>query len=137
MRNLTAGKMMRRDVKTVPAATTLAEFRRRFPLGSTKRAVLTGETGHYAGIVATAAVYAQPPESEAPLASLAANADVALAPELSIKAIMTAFDETGADELAVVDEGGEVIGLITEAHVTRRYAEELEKARRELTGDTA
>jgi CIC family chloride channel protein len=136
MRSLTAGRMMRRDVKTIPAATTLAEFRRRFPLGSTKRAVLTGETGRYAGIVATAAVYAQPPESEAPLASLAANADVALTPELSIKAIMTAFDETGADELAVVDEGGEVIGLITEAHVTRRYAEELEKARRELTGDT-
>lgn len=136
MRNLTAGKMMRRDVKTVPAATSLAEFRRRFPLGSTKRAVLTGETGRYAGIVATAAVYAQPPESEAPLASLAANADIALTPELSIKAIMTAFDETGADELAVVDEHGEVIGLITEAHVTRRYAEELEKARRELTGDT-
>lgn len=136
MRSLTAGRMMRRDVKTIPAATTLAEFRRRFPLGSTKRAVLTGETGRYAGIVATAAVYAQPPESEAPLASLAANAEVALTPELSIKAIMTAFDETGADELAVVDEGGEVIGLITEAHVTRRYAEELEKARRELTGDT-
>lgn len=136
MRSLTAGRMMRRDVKTIPAATTLAEFRRRFPLGSTKRAVLTGETGRYAGIVATAAVYAQPPESEAPLASLAAHADVALTPELSIKAIMTAFDETGADELAVVDEGGEVIGLITEAHVTRRYAEELEKARRELTGDT-
>jgi len=98
--------------------------------------VLTGETGRYAGIVATAAVYAQPPESEAPLASLAAHADIALTPELSIKAIMTAFDETGADELAVVDEGGEVIGLLTEAHVTRRYAEELEKARRELTGDT-
>lgn len=136
MRSLTAGRMMRRDVKTIPAATTLAEFRRRFPLGSTKRAVLTGETGRYAGIVATAAVYAQPPESEAPLATLAAHADVALTPELSIKAIMTAFDETGADELAVVDEGGEVIGLITEAHVTRRYAEELEKARRELTGDT-
>lgn len=136
MRNLTAGKMMRRDVKTIPSATTLAEFRRRFPLGSTKRAVLTDETGRYAGIVATAAVYAEPPEREATVASLAAHTRVALAPELSIKAIMTAFDETGADELAVVDEGGEVIGLITEAHVTRRYAEELEKARRELTGDT-
>jgi len=136
MRNLTAGKMMRRDVQTFPAGASLAEFRRRFPLGSTKRAVLTGDTGRYAGIVATSAVYAQPPESEAPLASLAANADVALTPGMSIKAIMTTFDETGADELAVVDEGGEVIGLLTEAHVTRRYAEELEKARRELTGDT-
>ena len=137
MRNLTAGKMMRRDVKTIPADTSLAEFRRRFPLGSTKRAVLTDETGCYAGVVATAAVYAEPPEREAPLSILAAHAKVALSPEQSIKAIMTAFDETGADELAVVDPGGEVIGLITEAHVTRRYAEELEKARRELTGDTA
>lgn len=137
MRNLTAGKMMRRDVKTIPAATSLAEFRRRFPLGSTKRAVLTDETGRYAGVVATAAVYAEPPERDAPVSSLAAHANVALTPELSIKAIMTAFDDTGADELAVVDEHGEVIGLITESHVTRRYAEELEKARRELTGDTA
>ncbi|USQ94650.1 chloride channel protein [Caulobacter sp. RL271] len=135
MRNLTAGKMMRRDVKTVPAATSLAEFRRRFPLGSTKRAVLTDETGRYAGIAPTAAVYAEPPERDAPLSALAVHAKVALAPEMSIKAIMTAFDETGADELAVVDGGGEVIGLITEAHVTRRYAEELEKARRELTGE--
>jgi CIC family chloride channel protein len=137
MRNLTAGKMMRRGVKTVSAATSLAEFRRRFPLGSTKRAVLTDETGRYAGIVATAAVYAEPAERDAPLAALAQHAEVALAPEMSIKAIMTAFDETGADELAVVDGQGEVIGLITEAHVTRRYAEELEKARRELTGDMA
>ena len=31
MRNLTAGRMMRRDVKTIPAATSLAEFRRRYP----------------------------------------------------------------------------------------------------------
>ncbi len=135
MRNLTAGKMMRRDVKTIPAATSLAEFRRRFPLGSTKRAVLVDETGRYAGIASTAAVYAEPAEREATVSALAAHAKVSLTPELSIKAIMTAFDETGADELAVVDAGGEVIGLITEAHVTRRYAEELEKARRELTGE--
>jgi len=137
MRSLTAGKMMRRDVKTIPAATSLAEFRRRFPLGSTKRAVLTDETGRYAGIASTATVYAEPPEREAPVSALAAHAKVALTPELSIKAIMTAFDETGADELAVVDASGEVIGLITEAHVTRRYAEELEKARRELTGEVS
>ncbi len=137
MRNLTAGKMMRRDVKTAPAQTGLVEFRRRFPLGSTKRVVLTDETGRYAGIVATASAYAQPPERDVPLSTLAVNPEVSLTPELSIKAIMTAFDETGADELAVVDDGGEVIGLITEAHVTRRYAEELEKARRELTGEVA
>jgi chloride channel protein, CIC family len=99
--------------------------------------VLTDETGRYAGIVATASAYAQPPERDAPLSTLAANPKISLTPDQSIKAIMTAFDETGADELAVVDTGGEVIGLITEAHVTRRYAEELEKARRELTGEVA
>ncbi len=40
MRPLTAGRMMRKDAKTVPAQASLAEFRRRYPLGSTKRVVL-------------------------------------------------------------------------------------------------
>lgn len=47
---------------------------------------------------------------------------------------MAAFDETQSDELAVLGEDGEVLGVLAEAYATRRYAEELEKARRDLTG---
>ncbi len=49
---------------------------------------------------------------------------------------MRAFDHTQADELAVIDVNREVIGILSEAYATRRYAEELDKARRELTGET-
>ena len=53
LRSLTAGRMMRTDAPTIAAAADLAEFRRRFPLGSTRRVVAVDEAGRYAGIVPT------------------------------------------------------------------------------------
>src|SRR6185503_3883555 len=47
IRNLTVGKMMQRTVETVPGSMGLAEFRRRFPLGSITNVVLTDLTGAY------------------------------------------------------------------------------------------
>ncbi|HCT25714.1 MAG TPA: chloride channel protein [Stenotrophomonas sp.] len=135
MRPLTAGRMMRKDVKTVGAGATLAEFRRRYPLGATKRVVVVDEAERYAGIVRTALAYAHPDDSQEPVSSLAAYLETALTPEQSIKDVMRAFDATQADELAVVDADGKVIGILSEAYATRRYAEELDKARRELTGE--
>src|SRR5579875_2140156 len=40
MRNLTVGRMMRRDVRTVRADMSVAAFRRDFPLGATQRVVV-------------------------------------------------------------------------------------------------
>jgi CIC family chloride channel protein len=34
----------------------------------------------------------------------------------------------------VLDEAGDVLGVLSEAYATRRYAEELEKVRRDLVG---
>ena len=56
MRNLTAGRLMRRDPRMVRATTTLGAFRTLFPLGSTSRVVLTGIDDQYQGIVRTADV---------------------------------------------------------------------------------
>jgi CIC family chloride channel protein len=136
LRPLTAGRMMRKDVQTTSSATTLAEFRRRFPLGSTRRVVMVDEAEHYAGMIVTALAYADPGGDERPVSVLAVNPDAALTPDQSIKDVMRAFDSTEADELAVVDGERRVIGLVSEAHATRRYAEELEKVRRDLTGET-
>jgi CIC family chloride channel protein len=58
-----------------------------------------------------------------------------LTPEMDIQMIMRTFDAIGADELAVLDETGHVLGLLSETFVRRRYAEELEKAQRELFGE--
>jgi CIC family chloride channel protein len=135
IRTLTAGRMMRKDTTTVPADTTLAEFRRRFPLGAAKQALLSDAAGRYVGAVAVPKAYVETADLTQPVSALAINTDATLGPAMTIKEIMTAFDHTEADELVVVDEDHRVLGVVSEAYATRRYAEELEKARRDLTGE--
>src|SRR5579875_1513313 len=45
MRNLTVGKMMRREFRRVPLDTTISAFRRDFPLGAANRVVAIDEQG--------------------------------------------------------------------------------------------
>ena len=51
MRNLTVGRMMRREMRTVRADTPLTAFKRDFPLGATQRVIALDEGDRYAGIV--------------------------------------------------------------------------------------
>jgi len=135
MRSLTAGRMMRLDVRTFVADGTVAEFRARFPLGSTTRVILIDATGRYAGIVLTAAAFADDVPPEGKVLDLAINKDATLRSEQDIEAIMRAFDAAEAEDLAVVDEEGRVLGLVGEAYVTRRYASELERQHLDLYGE--
>jgi len=136
VRQLTAGKMMRKAPATVPAATSIAEFRRRTPLGSTSRVILLDDADHYAGMVATANAYVDGVDREAPVATLARRPDETVAPERNIAEVMQAFDRLGVDDLAVVDPDGTLLGLLTETHVRKRYADELERNQREMFGET-
>jgi CIC family chloride channel protein len=135
VRMLTAGRMMRREARATPDTLAIAEFRHRFPLGSTSRVVLCDGEGHYAGVVQTAAAYAEGRDGTAAIATLAVNRDTALTAEAHIVEIMATFDRTGSDELAVVATDRRVLGVLSETYVRRRYAEELEKAQRELFGE--
>jgi CIC family chloride channel protein len=126
VKTLTAGRMMRRETQTVSPDTTVAEFRRRFPLGSTSRVVLADEQRLYAGIVVPAAAYAEDTLPGMPVAALAVAREKFLTPELDINEVMQAFDEAQADELAVVDAEGRVLGTLSDKFVRRRYADELE-----------
>ena len=56
---------------------------------------------------------------------------------MNIKLAAQFFEQTENEALAVVDNEKErrVVGLLTEAHVLRRYTDELGKAHRELSGD--
>ena len=135
VRALTVGKMMQRGVETAPATTSMGEFRRRFPLGSTSKVVLVDDSGHYAGIVDTARAYDVGIEPEAMVASLAMLQDIALAPAQDVRSAIRTFDLSEADYLAVVDEGGAVLGTLSERFVHRRYADEVEKAQREIFGE--
>jgi CIC family chloride channel protein len=82
------------------------------------------------GIVAVANAHVEGLDETAPAASLAKTTDKALIPAMSIKEAMHAFDETESDTLAVVDsrEQRHLIGTLSETYVTRRYAEEMERA---------
>ncbi|SMQ97714.1 hypothetical protein PD885_00445 [Xanthomonas fragariae] len=61
--------------------------------------------------------------------------DAALLADTDIVAIMKVFDATQADELAVIDTERNVLGVLSEGFVRKRYAEELEKRERELMGE--
>jgi chloride channel protein, CIC family len=136
MRDLIVGKMMRQDLRTVPAATSIAAFREAFPVGSTAQVVAIDAEQRYAGIVRVADAYAPEIAPDKPVKELLNNADDVLLPAMTIKEAVLAFDRAEAEALAVVDSLAErrVIGLLTEAYALRRYAAELERRRRELIG---
>ena len=67
MRELTVRRMMRPDVRTVPAHTTIARFRTVFPLGSTTQVVAIDEDKHYAGIVQVAEAHARTIDETTPV----------------------------------------------------------------------
>jgi len=126
VRSLTAGRMMRTGVPTMAQSDTIAQLRRRFPLGSVKRIVLVDDSLRYAGIVPTAYAYAGHHSEDDRAEVLASNRDVTLAADMNIAEVMKTFDLTETEELAVVDNDRKVLGLLTEVFVARRYAEELE-----------
>ncbi|MBP2279172.1 hypothetical protein [Sphingomonas sp. PL20] len=135
VKTLTAGRMMRKETRPTPAAMSIAEFRRTFPLGSTSRVVLIDVQDAYAGIVVVPSAYTEGLDLTASVATLASGRDVVLAPDMDIAAVMASFDEARTDELAVLSDNRHVLGVVSETYVRRRYAEELEKAQRELFGE--
>jgi len=137
LRDLTVGRMMRRDVKTVPGDLPLADFRRRIPLGSTSHAVAVDPDGNYAGMVIVAEAHSIDNPDVQSIAPLLHQRDVMLVPTMNAKEAAAAFDREEAESLAVVSSFADrkVIGLMSEAYTLRRYAEESDRRRRELLGE--
>ena len=136
VRTLTVGRMMRKDMRTVRMDTTIAAFRRQVPLGAVDRVVVTDEAGRYAGIVLTPEVHAAE-ENVSRIAELLHYGASALLPQMTIKEAVQMFETSESDALAVIDgpETKKVIGLLTEQYALRRYSEELDRQRRELSGE--
>ncbi len=140
IRNLTVSRMMRADARTAFADTPFEDFRKEFPLGSTQRVVLTDETGKYAGIVLLPDVYAALREDAAEpptIASFAKYQNDVLLGTMNAKQAAAMFDRLKAEALAVVNNQIErrVVGLLTESYTLRRYSEELDRRRREMSGE--
>ncbi|MCM5554161.1 chloride channel protein [Pleomorphomonas sp. NRK KF1] len=138
MRSLTVSRMMRSDVRTVSAGLSLDGFRAMFPLGSTQRAIAVDGNGGYAGIVVVADAYApDTAEGRTDIAPFLRHREAMLLPSMTVADAAKLFEAANAEELAVVESPHtrKVIGLLTEQYLLRRYAEELDKARRDITGE--
>jgi CIC family chloride channel protein len=142
MRDLTVGRLMRTDVEIAQLDMRIAAFQKLFPVGSTQWVVLIDAFGCYKGIVFVPDAYVMDAGAGAPeagLASLSRLPQQFLFAEMNVKTAAQVFEQSESEALAVVDNAADqrVIGVLTEAHLLRRYAEELDKARRQLSGDAA
>jgi chloride channel protein, CIC family len=137
IRDLTVRSLMRPDVATVNANMPIEEFRAKFPLGSKTQVVAVDGTGRYLGLVLVADAHAADIEVEKGLVGLLHHRDVVLHPAMNIQEAIAVFDAAEAETLAVVETDGQhrPIGVLSEAHAMRRYAEESEQRRREAVGD--
>jgi CIC family chloride channel protein len=138
IRDLTVRRLMRSDVTTVDANMPIEEFRSKFPLGSKTRVVGVDAAGRYIGLALVADAHT--PDLEAPhgLIDILQYRDVVLHPVMNIREAIAVFDAAEAEQLAVVEADGEQrpIGVLSEAHAVKRYAEESELRRREAVGES-
>lgn len=132
--DLTAGRLMRSDAKTVPENLALAALRASYPAGSTKRLYVVDGTGHYIGTIDTTDLH----DSEIDDALDGAVAgDLAEAPEQfllpgeNIRSALARFEALQVETLPVLLSRGQrtVVGYLTEAYALKRYSAELERMR--------
>ncbi len=136
MRSLSVGRMMRREIRTVRRDMPLAQIRRDYPLGSQPRVIAVDEAGRYAGIAVVPEIHAARDETGV-LADMLQHEDVLLLPQQTAKEAIAAFEDAEADALVVVDDldRRQVLGLLTEQFALKRYSEEVDRARREISGE--
>jgi chloride channel protein, CIC family len=134
--SLTVGRMMRRSLTTVQRGMSLAAFRGEIPLGAAQRVIVTDEEGRYAGIAYPAEAFAVTEEDRS-VKDILHHDEHFLLPGMTVKEAITAFEAAEADALAVLDgpDTRNVLGLLTEQYALRRYNEELDRRRREMSGE--
>ena len=140
IRNLTVARMMRPDVHTGSIDMSIEEFRKNFPIGSAQRVILVDKNEKYSGMVLVPDVYASPVEKddeEHGLSDFIRLRNEFLQPQMNAKQAAAMFDQTKSEALVVVNDLIErkVIGLLTESYTLRRYSEELDRRRREVSGE--
>lgn len=138
--DLTVGRMLRADVKTVRQDVPLARLRQLAPLGSRSRIFAVDQAGHYAGIIDLTVLH--DPDITDAADGLVAG-DLAFAPgtfllaSQNIRDALALFDKAEVESLPVLAsaEDRRILGYATEAYALRRYAQELERRRAAELGE--
>ncbi|MDR6183985.1 CIC family chloride channel protein [Asaia bogorensis NBRC 16594] len=137
LRELTVGRMMRHEMTCFTPDTLLGQARQCCPLGATPQIVLVDASGTYRGIVLLSEIHAPDHPDDRMLGDLALHQDMTLLPEMTCREAAAFFEQAEADALVVIADrlSRRVVGLLSEKYVLRRYAEALDRTRRELTGE--
>ncbi|MGE5146429.1 MAG: CBS domain-containing protein, partial [Candidatus Eiseniibacteriota bacterium] len=131
VRDMTVGRLMRRDPTLVTADTTVGALRQAYPAGSTKRLFVVDGNGAYVGVIDSAALYTGKAGDEGQTAGALAQREGTLLQGQSVRAALERFEDHEVEALAVLDapDTRRVIGYLTEAYAQRRYRHALERQR--------
>jgi len=132
VRDMTVGRLMRRDPTLVAADMSIDALRHAYPAGSTKRLFVVDGGGAYVGVIDSATLYTGPAAQDATAtAATLAHRLGTLLPDQSVRAALERFEEQEVEALAVLDgpDTRRVIGYLTEAYAQRRYRHALERQR--------
>ena len=134
VQQLSASSLMRADFENALSTTPIAEAQKLFSPARVRQIVLRDPNGTYAGLVFSADLHSTATRVDQPLSTLAQQKEEFLLPDTSIREILTAFERSEADVLAVIDrpEHRAAVGTVSEANVLRTYGEELERRNQEL-----
>lgn len=127
VRELTAGRLMRKLAASLSHATTVAEARRRFPLGSTKAVPIVDDADTYVGLCLMTELHSEELDPKAKVSDLARFPSAWLRPEQNVRDAINAFGRYEADTLVVLNDDKEILGTLNEQYCLRRYAEEVNK----------
>ena len=133
IRDMTVGRLMRSDAKTVPENMTLAAVREAYPLGDAKKVFVVSASGAYKGTLDLTAIHDGKHDKELDLTAgkLAKSPHLVLRPLQNVKTALNLFEVHQTEMLPVVETGehGQIIGYMTEQYALRRYNQELERRR--------
>ena len=141
IRALTVRRLMLHDIETAFADSTIGSFLQNYPPGTAYWVIATDPFGRYAGMIALNEAHMISPGDEKcreALNSLLQHSNTMLTPDINIREAADIFEQTETEALAVVENmtSQRVIGLLTQAHVLRRYTTELDAVRKDLAGET-
>lgn len=132
--DLTVGRLMRADPRTVPVNMPLMTLRQRVPLGGATRVFAVDDQGRYRGMVEMATAH-DPDLTDAAaglvVGDLVEGRGFYLLRNENLRVAMKRFEISELETLPVLDgiEDQRVVGYLTEAYALRRYAVELERQR--------
>jgi len=137
LRALTVERLMQREFPCRPADMTVGDARQCCPLGMAPHVVLIDEERRYRGIVLVSEIHAPDHPPERLLGAIAQHDRIMLLPGMACEEAVYFFERAEADALIVVEDEAtrRVVGLLSEKYVLRRYAEALDRTRRELVGE--